>query len=395
MTRQNATNFSGGLQFPYATAGTDLFMKEDVQVLAQAVDQHNHTSGKGLALAAGAIPNGTITSAMIADGTITGTDIATGTITTTQIQDGTIATADLANQAVTNAKLGTDTARLNLLTNGGFEIWQRNTSFSGVNQFTADRWQLVSAGSGSSGGVSRQAAPNTDLRSQYAMAVNVVASTVPAAGVGVTNGVAMYQVIEPYASAFRGVQVSFSIRVRSDVAGQVQPYINDGVSQYSAVGQATSTTYTTYSITATLASNAASFSVGVNFAGPNVNYYLDNAMLVTGSVAADYAPLHPADDLARCLRYYEIIGGNGEIGFSGYGGGSAPAGQYVRYRAQKAVYPTYTKNGTWTVTNCGQPSFSYVSAGGLSFQVTVTTTGNFNVSDTGSAGNNFVIEANP
>ena len=37
-------------------------------------------------------------------------------------------------------------------------------------------------------------------------------------------------------------------------------------------------------------------------------YYVDNAMLVVGSQPADYAPLHPADDLARCLRYYEIIG---------------------------------------------------------------------------------------
>jgi len=90
MARTNATNFSGGLQFPYATTGSDLFKKEDVQVLAQAVDQHDHTSGKGLVLPASAIPNGFITSAMIADGTITSTDIA----------DGTIATADIASNAV-------------------------------------------------------------------------------------------------------------------------------------------------------------------------------------------------------------------------------------------------------------------------------------------------------
>ena len=31
-------------------------------------------------------------------------------------------------------------------------------------------------------------------------------------------------------------------------------------------------------------------------------------MLVVGSQPADYVPLHPADDLARCLRYYEIVG---------------------------------------------------------------------------------------
>src|SRR5262252_529729 len=133
MTRQNATNFTNPLQFPYANAGTDVFMKEDVQVLAQAVDQHNHTSGKGLQLAAGAIPAGTITSAMIADGTIQGADIASGTVTSTNILDGTIATADLANNAVTNAKLGTDTARSSLLTNGGFEIWQRGNGPYTVN----------------------------------------------------------------------------------------------------------------------------------------------------------------------------------------------------------------------------------------------------------------------
>src|SRR5262252_4977444 len=143
MTRQNATNFTAPLQFPYATAGTDVFMKEDVQILAQAVDQHNHTTGKGLPIAAGAIPNGSITSAMIADGTITGTDIAAGTVTSGNILDGTIATADLANAAVTNAKLGTDTARLNLVTNGGFEIWQRgNGPFTATGVYGPDRWQL-------------------------------------------------------------------------------------------------------------------------------------------------------------------------------------------------------------------------------------------------------------
>lgn len=76
MARLTATNFSGALQFPYATAATDLFKKEDVQTLAQAVDQHTHAPGFGPPLAAGAIPNGSITSAMIADGSIATADIA-------------------------------------------------------------------------------------------------------------------------------------------------------------------------------------------------------------------------------------------------------------------------------------------------------------------------------
>ncbi|HXI15570.1 MAG TPA: hypothetical protein VNM48_04300, partial [Chloroflexota bacterium] len=34
---------------------------------------------------------------------------------------------------------------------------------------------------------------------------------------------------------------------------------------------------------------------------------VNDAMLVIGSVAADYQPLTPADDLARCIRYYRRV----------------------------------------------------------------------------------------
>lgn len=87
--------------FPRATAGTDLFLKEDVQALAAAVSTHDHSTGKGVALTAGAIPNGTITSAMIADGTIDSTDLKDGSVTSAKILDGTIATADIAALQIT------------------------------------------------------------------------------------------------------------------------------------------------------------------------------------------------------------------------------------------------------------------------------------------------------
>jgi hypothetical protein len=103
MARTVASNFTGGLQFPYATTAADIFKKEDVQTLALAVDQHTHGTGLGAALApltAASIPNGLITSAMIADGTIVTADIADGQITSAKIVDGTITTADLAGGAV-------------------------------------------------------------------------------------------------------------------------------------------------------------------------------------------------------------------------------------------------------------------------------------------------------
>ena len=104
-----------------ASAATDVFHKEDVQTLAQAVDQHDHTAGKG------------------------------HSINTTP-----------ANASITNAMLASDVARANLLTDGAFEIWQRgNGPFTTNGAYTADRW-LISLGSGSTMSVARQGSGNPD-----------------------------------------------------------------------------------------------------------------------------------------------------------------------------------------------------------------------------------------
>lgn len=115
MARTTATNFTGGLQFPYATAAADLFKKEDVQTLAQAVDQHTHGTGLGLPLVASAIPAALITSSMLAagaaatnvgtlggslGGTLPNPTIAAGSIGSAQIADGSIATVDIGTDAV-------------------------------------------------------------------------------------------------------------------------------------------------------------------------------------------------------------------------------------------------------------------------------------------------------
>ncbi|MDE3073828.1 MAG: hypothetical protein KGJ86_00230 [Chloroflexota bacterium] len=61
MARQNAVNFTKtGYQFPYATSSGDAFNHADVQVLAQAVDVHDHTSGLGLG--AGRVASGLLAS---------------------------------------------------------------------------------------------------------------------------------------------------------------------------------------------------------------------------------------------------------------------------------------------------------------------------------------------
>lgn len=80
MTRQNATNFTApGLQFPYGNADTDFFQAEDVQILAQAVDAHDHSSTLGPAvsrLAAGASVAGPL---QFADGSAAAPSLTFGT----------------------------------------------------------------------------------------------------------------------------------------------------------------------------------------------------------------------------------------------------------------------------------------------------------------------------
>src|SRR5262245_60247482 len=54
----------------------------------------------------------------------------------------------MSKQSVSNKMLASDTARANLLTNGGFEIWQRgNGPFTGTGTgYCADRWALYAIG---------------------------------------------------------------------------------------------------------------------------------------------------------------------------------------------------------------------------------------------------------
>jgi hypothetical protein len=75
--------------FSRATAATDLFKKEDVQLLAAAMSTHVHDGVHGLPLTAASIPSGLITSAMIADGTIATADIAGGAVTAAYLVLGT------------------------------------------------------------------------------------------------------------------------------------------------------------------------------------------------------------------------------------------------------------------------------------------------------------------
>ena len=197
----------------------------------------------------------------------------------------------------------TGLARRNQLVNGGLEIWQR-----GAGPFTLhtlhgpDRWQLyLPAGTTS---VSRDTA-NIEMGSGAGAcaAVTIAAPFSPANGV--------YQLVtESALNHLAGLTVSLSVRIKCSQASSVR------VGVQSNRAASLPTTWSSYhtgggaweTLTTTLAIAAGTAGVTIWVLGAVAGtWYMDNAMLVVGPQANDFVPMHPADDLARCLRYYETF----------------------------------------------------------------------------------------
>lgn len=260
---------------------------------------------------------------------------AAGSLPGTAITDGTI----------TNAKLGPDVARANLLVNGGMENWQRGTSaFSANNAYTADRWQITLVGSDTM--TVQQDTVNPDLQSRYDASVTFTLGT----GGGQSQLVQTLKFTD--FAALSNAVVSFSARVRTSTANAVRLGVYNGSAwSYSSfhTGGGVYQTLTVSNVTLIAGSTYyASF-----FFALSCSAQLDNAMLVAGSQPANYAPMHPADDLARCLRYYELK--QYPAGYSAallQAFSTTGASGVLPFLVRKAITPTITFSaaGTFSLT---------------------------------------------
>jgi hypothetical protein len=299
----------------------------------------------------------------------------------------------LADGSVTNAKLGPDVARANLLTNGGFEIWQRGNGPLGGNVYSADRW-LCYLGSGSSISITKVtngppgANGGSALQAVYTNSTpTLIAQDLKFSDSG--NG------------GLRGKLVSFSAWVYCSVVNGVQLTIaTDGTGTPSSSSNAPpASTWTR--VTCTLPAvvpNDATYVRAYLTLNASCTALMTQAMLVVGSQPADYVPLHPADDLARCQRYFEVLA-DGATGvpfiLSAYQAAGGTWNAYVPYRAQKAVSPTVTKTGaTWGVQNAGQPSVLASNIYGTMLGFTITAAG-YGYVTANATGQGVLVEANP
>lgn len=268
----------------------------------------------------------------------------------------------------------------NLLTNGGFEVWQRGAGpFSALNAYSADRWLIGSSGVGT---ITKE---TTTVDSSGSSLKAVVTA----------NGFIISQKLEDFAQ-LRGQTLSLSVRIQQSVASGVTMSIQDGIGTPSFPTSSTTGAWVTLTQTFVVAASATSVTIAFQFSVGT--HYLDNAMLVMGPAPTAYVPLHPQEELARCQRYYEVHGGvnNGSPSPLGF---ATAAGQYVScyvpFAVQKGGLPTVTKLGTWGVTNCGQPTVGQVTPNGYLLLVTSSAAGNPTTAFPNSSDDLIVAEFNP
>lgn len=307
-----------------------------------------------------------------------------------------VQTVDIADLVVTNAKLSADVARLNLLTNPGLEIWQRGAGpFTVNNAYTADRWQL-SLGGTSTMSVSRDSA-NTDIGSQYCAACVYTHNTTSF----------LVQTIENYLG-LQGRTITLSVRLKTSTANAVRVQISDSTVTIGGNYHTGGGAYETLTVTKTIGAGATFVTLGVRL-DASCTVYVDNAVVVVGSVAADYQPLTPNDDMARCLRYYEVFGGRSVLEhITMLLCASATSAFGPLQYTKKAVTPTLSVSavGDWAATNstgaivaATNVQFSFVTVDSCSVTITVAaglTAGDASilVSNNTTAAR-LIIEANP
>lgn len=284
--------------------------------------------------------------------------------------------------------------QLNLLTNGGFEMWQRGAGpFNTNGVYGPDKWYVDIFGTDTLQ-VDREGVIKKS-NSLYSAKCAFVLGT----GAGAT---AIYNTIK-ISDGFHhllGKITSLRFPVYATAASAVRVFVRSdgtgGTTTYSGYHTGNSAWADLDVINITIPSDATYIEVGVKFAA-SVTAYLDNAMHIPGSIAADYMPLHPAEEMARCQRYLEVIGqdASGAIVFSGNGTGAGAAYYYnLPFKVEKAATPTVTINGTWTVSNCGQPGVAIQDKTGARITVSASAAGTFYTLNS-AAGCNIAVEANP
>ncbi len=231
---------------------------------------------------------------------------------------------------------------LNILDNGGFEIWQRGVTFTApaTLAYTSDRWQ-----------VSTDEATNVTITKETTTidSVGLASMKVVATSTGASHFYRVRQLVENYAD-YRGKTLTLSVRVKTSVASAIKVALGDDSaiqarSSYHTGGGGWETLSVSYAFGAAI--GQVTIFVGMIDSGDKKDgtYYFDSAMLTLGSEAVAFVPTNPQVDLARCMRFAQLIGGT--VGYIATGQNGSTTTSVIPY-----VYPVPMRTApSFTVSN--------------------------------------------
>ena len=277
---------------------------------------------------------------------------------------------DDADAAAQRATLGFPSdaltrSRKNLLINGGLDVWQRGTSFTGTNDvYTADRWRFFDCVTPARVTISRVAAH------AVSGAINPYSLRIAVSG-GWAIGV-LEQRLED-ALLFSGKTITVTNLGHSLTADQmavrmlVVPDLDTPVTGVMSSAQVISfTAYcAAHSVSFTLPTlDPADYVFGKSYIALQLVFNLDDghslelnaSQLEFGDTATDFEYRHPAEELMLCQRYYET--GTLRGPFTQYSSAYA-AGPYCPFLVQKRATPEVTVGELAPIGHDGTPGILF------------------------------------
>jgi len=281
------------------------------------------------------------------------------------------ATAD-QTKADLNA-IGVSGGRKNLIMNGGFDVWQRGTSYSGGSgAYTADRW--ITIGSGLRDTIKASSTIGGAFVSTFKMTATDTLSYI-----GVQQKV---EATYDYSATVTPTYIA-SAWVKSNTIAQLRHY--DGASNvystpHSGGGAWEKLTLLISGRTATSATEntlAVDSYNTVTVVGDYIEF--TQVQLELGSVATDFEHRSYGEELALCQRYYwqgKLSNGQGTRYAYGTAGAGKGAGS-VTFPVTMRADPTISAVTAANYNNCSHDTYSYSSISGFSHGVTVTVAGSY------------------
>jgi len=111
----------------------------------------------------------------------------------------------------------------------------------------------------------------------------------------------------------------------------------------------------------------------------NATFQITGVQLEVGDTATDFEHRSFGDELQRCQRYYQFYGKAASTVLVG-GSAAASGDQFTGWMPYPVVFratPTFTKNGTWQLSNCSQPNGLFGNSQGVTLYAAAGGAGNW------------------